>query len=174
MTYQERINAKANEIELLTAYANGVTGQTDTNIGDAIRTLCDGFGGGIVFPPEMGMSKMWMGTLDVDTPTPLPTITHGLGVVPKVFFMWLNATWDATSGMPGQTNDVCVFFAINPTQSSKAELYSAGKIINNNNVPNLKFRNTYDGKIWTYADRISLHGSSTSLFSGRYNIIAMA
>lgn len=46
MTYQERINAKANEIELLTAYANGVTGAEDTNIGDAIKTLCDWYGQG--------------------------------------------------------------------------------------------------------------------------------
>lgn len=46
MTYEERINSKANEIELLTAYANNTTGAADTNIGDAIKTLCDGYGQG--------------------------------------------------------------------------------------------------------------------------------
>lgn len=34
-------------LDALLTYANGVTGQADTNIGDAIKTLCDGFGGGV-------------------------------------------------------------------------------------------------------------------------------
>lgn len=46
MNYADRINSKANEIELLTAYANNTTGAADTNIGDAIKTLCDGYGQG--------------------------------------------------------------------------------------------------------------------------------
>ena len=33
-------------INALTRYANEVTGQSDTNLSDAVRTLCDGYGGG--------------------------------------------------------------------------------------------------------------------------------
>lgn len=33
-------------ITALTRYANEVTGQSDTNLSDAVRTLCDGYGGG--------------------------------------------------------------------------------------------------------------------------------
>lgn len=46
MTYSERIDAKANEIELLTDYANAKTGKSDPNIGEAIKTLVDGYGQG--------------------------------------------------------------------------------------------------------------------------------
>lgn len=39
-------------INALTRYANETTGQSDTNLSDAVRTLCDGYGGGggISFP----------------------------------------------------------------------------------------------------------------------------
>ena len=33
-------------INALTRYANETTGQSDTNLSDAVRTLCDGYGGG--------------------------------------------------------------------------------------------------------------------------------
>lgn len=33
-------------LDALLTYANGVTGQADGNIGDAVKTLCDGYGGG--------------------------------------------------------------------------------------------------------------------------------
>lgn len=130
-------------------------------------------GGGMAIPTDFGLSKMWMGSLAIDTPTALPTITHGLGEVPKVFVMWLNDNWGGAV-LPGQTNEVFMLFAINPSQNSSNEIMTAGKLINNNGNPNFRFRNTYDGKIWTYADRIALHNNSTSIFSGSYNIIAMA
>lgn len=34
------------QIQSLLTYANGVTGEEDTTLGDAVRTLADGFGGG--------------------------------------------------------------------------------------------------------------------------------
>lgn len=46
MTYAERVDAKANEAELLTAYANATTGASDLNLGDAVRTLVGGYGKG--------------------------------------------------------------------------------------------------------------------------------
>lgn len=38
--------ANKNTLKLLVDYANGVTGNSDTNIGDAIKTLADGYGQG--------------------------------------------------------------------------------------------------------------------------------
>lgn len=46
MTYQERINAKADELTALLTYANGVTGAGDATLGDAVKTLVDGYGQG--------------------------------------------------------------------------------------------------------------------------------
>lgn len=46
MTFAERINEKADEAELLTAYANATTGASDTLLGDAVRRLVAGYGGG--------------------------------------------------------------------------------------------------------------------------------
>lgn len=46
MTTKEKIEANTQALDSLLIYANGVTGQNDTNIGDAIKTLSDGFGSG--------------------------------------------------------------------------------------------------------------------------------
>ena len=71
MTYQERIDTKTAEIEALTAYANGVTGQSDTTIGDAVKTLCDGYGQGgggkTVEGSFLGPSNSYVFTIDADT-----------------------------------------------------------------------------------------------------------
>lgn len=40
-------------ITALTRYANEVTGQSDTNLSDAVWTLCDGYGGGGATPFEL-------------------------------------------------------------------------------------------------------------------------
>ena len=40
-------------INALTRYANEVTGQSDTTLSDAVRTLCDGYGGGGATPFEL-------------------------------------------------------------------------------------------------------------------------
>lgn len=45
MTIGEKLEASKNGLDALLTYANGVTGAADTNIGDAVKTLADGFGG---------------------------------------------------------------------------------------------------------------------------------
>lgn len=45
-TIHEKLTASKNGLDALLAYANGVTGGADANIGDAIRTLADGYGQG--------------------------------------------------------------------------------------------------------------------------------
>lgn len=40
----------ANSIEALTTYTNEVTGENDTTLSDAVRTLTDGYGGGGIIP----------------------------------------------------------------------------------------------------------------------------
>ena len=157
-----------------------------TGIGDAIRAKRDIvtpipiadmamqiglIGGGI--PSNFGLSKMWMGTITVDTPIILPTIVHGLEEVPKLFMMWLDSVWDASIA-PGEQNYVFSLFVFNPSQDAQNEIMTAGKLINNSGSTNLKWRNTYDGKIKISTDRIILANNSTSIFRGKYNIIAMA
>lgn len=46
MTIGEQLNQSADAMDALLTYANGVTEQADSTIGDAIKTLCDGFGHG--------------------------------------------------------------------------------------------------------------------------------
>lgn len=41
------------KMDALLAYANGVTGKTDVSIGDAIKTLCDGYGSGGSIPETL-------------------------------------------------------------------------------------------------------------------------
>ena len=166
-----------------------VSGETLTGIADAIRskTGSDDFmtvasmasaiegisGGGISIPSDFGLSKMWMGTLTVDIPTTTPRIAHGLGEVPKVFFLWLDEEWEYNAA-PGDKNYLFAMFYLNPSQTEGKDNMTVGKLINGGGFPQLKFGNTYDGKIYAYADRIALNVSSTSIFSGKYNMIAMA
>lgn len=42
----ERLNALADQMDALLQYANGTTGAGDTRIGDAVKTLADGYGQG--------------------------------------------------------------------------------------------------------------------------------
>lgn len=46
MTIGEQLNATADAMDALLTYANGITGAADTNIGDAVKTLADGYGQG--------------------------------------------------------------------------------------------------------------------------------
>lgn len=45
-TIGEKLTASKNALDNLLTYANTTTGVEDTNIGDAIKTLCDGYGHG--------------------------------------------------------------------------------------------------------------------------------
>lgn len=46
MTIGEKLEASKNGLDALLDYANRTTGADDSNIGDAIKTLADGYGGG--------------------------------------------------------------------------------------------------------------------------------
>lgn len=50
MSIADKLAASKNALVNLLAFANTKTGKDDTNIGDAIKTLCDGYGqgGGVV------------------------------------------------------------------------------------------------------------------------------
>lgn len=54
MTIGEKLNASKDGLDALLSYANGITGQTDPNIGDAIKTLCDGYSGSGGVPFKFG------------------------------------------------------------------------------------------------------------------------
>ena len=44
MTIGEKLESSKNALINLLSFANAKTGKTDANIGDAIKTLCDGYG----------------------------------------------------------------------------------------------------------------------------------
>lgn len=46
MSIADKLTASKNGLDSLLAYANQTTGQSDTDLGAAIRTLCNGFGQG--------------------------------------------------------------------------------------------------------------------------------
>lgn len=50
MTIGEKLEASKNGLDALLTYANGVTGASDSSIGDAVKTLADGFGHGGLSP----------------------------------------------------------------------------------------------------------------------------
>lgn len=56
MAIKQTLEDSKSKLDALLTYANGVTGAEDTNIGDAIKTLCDGFG---------AVKKELLGTLTV-------------------------------------------------------------------------------------------------------------
>ena len=82
MTYRERIEAKANEIELLTDYANSVTGQADANIGDAIKRLVDGYGQG------GGGGSVETGTFDAVGGSRFHEVAHSFGRKPDFAILY--------------------------------------------------------------------------------------
>lgn len=45
-TITDKITESKQSLDALLTYANGVTGADDTSIGDAVKTLCDGYGQG--------------------------------------------------------------------------------------------------------------------------------
>lgn len=81
-------------IQALTAYANEVTGESDTTLSDAVASLADGYGGGSL-PSTISKIDGDSFTTTNDTLLSNKRITHSLGVAPKGFMVW---TDDALSG----------------------------------------------------------------------------
>lgn len=95
MTYAERIAEKANEAEVLTAYANATTGVDDENLGDAVRTLVANYGGG---------EKPWVKIADLDFATAGGDIRiDGLDDVTEFYMEW-HGIQNATSTDSGFNN----------------------------------------------------------------------
>lgn len=83
---KQQLDSSADAMDALLAYANGTTGQADVNIGDAIKTLCDGYGGGTQLP---GVKAISSGRLTIAATTiTAPTVQHNLGEVPDVIVAW--------------------------------------------------------------------------------------
>lgn len=62
MNYEQRIDVKADDIELLTEFANAKTGKSDPDIGEAIKTLVDGYGQGGGGAEIGSFTTDWTGT----------------------------------------------------------------------------------------------------------------
>ncbi len=74
-------------ITSLTAYANGITGKSDTNLPDAVRSLADGYGGGSL-PSVISAIDGGEFTLQSDTTASSYPVQHSLGVIPKAVIVW--------------------------------------------------------------------------------------
>lgn len=74
-------------IEALTTYANGVTGEFDTTLSDAVASLADGYGGGIL-PSVISAIDGGEFTVQSDITAASYPVQHSLGVVPKAVIVW--------------------------------------------------------------------------------------
>lgn len=77
----------ASSITALTTYANGVTGESDTNLSDAVHTLGSGYGGGSL-PSVISDIKGGSFSFDVNKQSNDVHIPHSLGAVPTAFLIW--------------------------------------------------------------------------------------
>ena len=58
MSIKETLTESKNKLDALLDFANNTTGNSDTNIGDAIKTLCDGY--------EQGGEEVESGTITIE------------------------------------------------------------------------------------------------------------
>lgn len=86
MTAKEVMTENKDELYALLDYANSVTEKSDTNIGNAIKTLCDGYGQG-------GGSSVKSGTITPSADVSELTI-DGLGFVPKLAILTIKSKDD--------------------------------------------------------------------------------
>lgn len=89
MSVASNEQAWLNTLSGLLTYANGVTGESDTNLGDAVRTLADGYGGGGGLPTGFTAIATGTHTLSEDVPGGSTfTVTHNLGQTPDLFIFY--------------------------------------------------------------------------------------
>lgn len=85
MSITEKLLASKNALANLLAYANAKTGKSDPDIGEAIRTLVDGYGGGGGLPD--GITEMATGTVVFDANRNLYASNykpeHGMSAIPR-------------------------------------------------------------------------------------------
>lgn len=78
MAIKQTLEDSKARIDALLAFANQKTGAADVSLGDAVKTLADGYGGGGNLPENMEIIEY--------TPTETSqnfTITHNLGKIPR-------------------------------------------------------------------------------------------
>lgn len=66
MSIKSNLESSKSKLDALLTYANGVTGASDVSIGDAIRTLAEGYGGGggEAFPDRPNICRMFNAILN--------------------------------------------------------------------------------------------------------------
>lgn len=105
------------KIQALTAYANGVTGQTDETLSDAVHTLADGYGqgGGYTGIEVKADSNGYI----------TDYIFHGLDEIPPLALNYVGYSRNASTGpVP------LISFADKPTKIGKGAFYSCRGRIN--------------------------------------------
>lgn len=85
MAIKQTLEDSKSRLDALLTYANGVTGAEDTNIGDAIKTLCDGYGRG------GSGGELVQTTYTFDTDTSCNGFAHPLFIGAKLVIIHTNA-----------------------------------------------------------------------------------
>lgn len=88
MSITEKLTASKNALASLLTFANAKTGKADPDIGEAIRTLVDGYGGG-----GGGDSKIIRGTIVPQTST--GTEYFDCDIIPDIFIVY-TFNWSET------------------------------------------------------------------------------
>lgn len=101
-------------IQALTAYANGVTGASDTTLANAVTTLANGYGGQL---PSV-ISKIDGGsfTLTSDTALSSKWIEHSLDAIPIFFIIWADDLLSGTESIRYLSS--CEFIQFDVTDSN--------------------------------------------------------
>lgn len=91
MALKSTLDDIKDRLDALLTYANGVTGESDTSIGDAIQTLADGYGqGGSSLPIQLELIGTWTGYLEEYTDTTTWEYTEtGIDIInsPYIYFL---------------------------------------------------------------------------------------
>ncbi len=108
MSIVSELTESKSKLDALLTYANGVTGAADANIGDAIRTLANGYGGGSGDGIRIDVGTFKLATSSLSSSGTSVKIQHNLGAIPDGIIVWSDEfTPDITK--TGGGNDVYGF-----------------------------------------------------------------
>lgn len=91
MSVRETLTEIKSKLTALLTYSNGVTGESDTSIGDAIQTLSEGYGGQSL-PISLELVGTWAGYLDEHTSTTAQTINTNISIQGDTAHLYYLAT----------------------------------------------------------------------------------
>ena len=115
--------AISSRLASLLAYANETTGAGDTTMGDAIRTLCEGYGGGelIFYEKLIGDGKAY-----INTGAPyVEGYTYAARLcIPQTTNSWVMGAWTGNKGVTVTRNGIYVRLRLNTADTNAVSIGS--------------------------------------------------